>query len=70
MIESAALKRFGRAEEIAELLAFCASDKASYLTGVDIACDGGVLAQMTLTRMITTARSASSKQHGHEQRSQ
>lgn len=44
MVKKAALKRFGRPEEIAELLAFCASDKASYLTGVDILCDGGVIA--------------------------
>ncbi len=44
MLKKAALKRFGRPEEIAELLAFCASDKASYITGVDILCDGGVVA--------------------------
>lgn len=44
MLKRAALKRFGRSEEIAELLAFCASDKASYLTGVDVLCDGGVIA--------------------------
>jgi len=44
MLETAALKRFGRPEEIAELLAFCASSKASYLTGTDILCDGGVIA--------------------------
>lgn len=44
MLENAALKRFGKVEEIAELLAFCASDKASYLTGTDILCDGGVVA--------------------------
>lgn len=44
MLKTAALKRFGRPEEIAEVLAFCASDKASYLTGVDILCDGGTVA--------------------------
>ncbi|MCG8317375.1 MAG: SDR family oxidoreductase, partial [Pseudomonadales bacterium] len=44
MLKHAALKRFGRPEEIAELLAFCASDKAGYLTGIDILCDGGVVA--------------------------
>lgn len=44
MVKGAALKRFGRSEEIAELLAFCASKKAGYLTGVDILCDGGVIA--------------------------
>ena len=44
MLRSAALKRFGRPDEIAELLTFCAGDKASYLTGTDILCDGGVIA--------------------------
>lgn len=44
MLKTAALKRFGRPEEIAELLAFCASDKVGYLTGTDILCDGGVIA--------------------------
>jgi len=44
MLKTAALKRLGRPEEVAELLAFCASDKASYITGVDILCDGGVIA--------------------------
>jgi NAD(P)-dependent dehydrogenase (short-subunit alcohol dehydrogenase family) len=39
-----ALGRFGRPEEIAELLAFCASERASYLTGVDVLCDGGLTA--------------------------
>jgi NAD(P)-dependent dehydrogenase (short-subunit alcohol dehydrogenase family) len=48
MIDYAALKRFGKAEEIAELLAFCASEKAGYLTGTDILCDGGVISGMTL----------------------
>ena len=36
----------GQAEEMAELLAFCASDKAGYLTGTDILNDGGVIASM------------------------
>ena len=31
-------------EEPAELLAFCATTKAGYLTGVDILADGGVIA--------------------------
>lgn len=44
MIKKAALKRFGRIDEIAELLVFCASSKSSYLTGTDILCDGGVIA--------------------------
>jgi NAD(P)-dependent dehydrogenase (short-subunit alcohol dehydrogenase family) len=39
-----AIKRLGRVEEIASLIAFCASDKAGYLTGADILCDGGCVA--------------------------
>ena len=56
MLNYAALKRFGRPEEVAELLAFCADTKAGYLTGVDIACDGGVLAAFTMRDMIAVAR--------------
>ncbi|WP_077610273.1 SDR family NAD(P)-dependent oxidoreductase [Clostridium sp. Marseille-P2415] len=39
-----AIKRFGRVEEIASLFAYCASPDAGYLTGVDILCDGGLVA--------------------------
>ncbi len=34
------------AEEMAELFAFCFSDRAGYLTGTDILNDGGVVASM------------------------
>jgi NAD(P)-dependent dehydrogenase (short-subunit alcohol dehydrogenase family) len=47
MVADAAVPRWGTAEEMAELLAFCASDKAGYLTGTDILNDGGVIASMT-----------------------
>jgi NAD(P)-dependent dehydrogenase (short-subunit alcohol dehydrogenase family) len=56
--DQSALRRIGRPEEIAEVLAFCASDKASYLTGIDIACDGGALAAMTSRVKLATARQA------------
>jgi NAD(P)-dependent dehydrogenase (short-subunit alcohol dehydrogenase family) len=52
-----ALKRFGTPSEIAELLAFCASDKPGYLTGTDILCDGGVMAGMTPLAAMRLARS-------------
>jgi NAD(P)-dependent dehydrogenase (short-subunit alcohol dehydrogenase family) len=56
MVNYAALKRFGKPEEIAELLAFCASEKAGYLTGTDILCDGGTIASMTLRDKLTVGR--------------
>jgi NAD(P)-dependent dehydrogenase (short-subunit alcohol dehydrogenase family) len=58
MVEYAALKRFGKPEEVAEVLAFCASDKAGYLTGTDILCDGGVTASMTLRKKLAVGRVA------------
>jgi 3-oxoacyl-[acyl-carrier protein] reductase len=36
-------QRFGTAEEFASLVAFMASDRAGYITGQTIACDGGWL---------------------------
>jgi NAD(P)-dependent dehydrogenase (short-subunit alcohol dehydrogenase family) len=47
MVTGAAVPRWGKPEEMAELLAFCVSDKAGYLTGTDILNDGGVIASMT-----------------------
>ena len=43
-VERSAIKRFGKPEEIASLLAFCASPKPGFLTGTDIICDGGCIA--------------------------
>jgi NAD(P)-dependent dehydrogenase (short-subunit alcohol dehydrogenase family) len=34
--------RYGRADEVAELIAFLASDKAAYMTGQNIRIDGGL----------------------------
>lgn len=36
------MKRFGRADEVANVVAFLASDDASYMTGCDIPIDGGL----------------------------
>ena len=41
LAEHSALGRFGKVQEIAEVLAFCTSDKPGYLTGTDILVDGG-----------------------------
>ncbi|NBD27797.1 SDR family NAD(P)-dependent oxidoreductase [Paenibacillus glycinis] len=38
------LKRFGRPEEVVELAAFLASDRASYITGANYAVDSGATA--------------------------
>ena len=43
-IQNCAIKRLGHVDEIASLLTFCASDRAGYLTGTDILCDGGCIA--------------------------
>jgi hypothetical protein len=44
LMEFNAIRRYGRVEEIAELLAFCADKRVGYLTGTDILCDGGCVA--------------------------
>ena len=40
--KSIPLNRFGEAEEVAELVAFLASDKAAYITGECISINGGL----------------------------
>ena len=54
MVADAAVPRWGKAEEMAELLAFCAGDKAGYLTGTDILNDGGVVASMRERARVAT----------------
>lgn len=55
MVTNAAVPRWGKPEEMAALLAFCAGDKAGYLTGTDILNDGGVVASMTERARVAAA---------------
>lgn len=43
-LKVSAIKRFGKPEEVAAVLAFCASEAPGYLTGTDILVDGGTRA--------------------------
>ncbi|MFZ8825609.1 MAG: SDR family NAD(P)-dependent oxidoreductase [Candidatus Caldipriscus sp.] len=42
-LENIALRRFGKPEEVAEVIAFLVSDKASYISGQVIVVDGGLI---------------------------
>src|SRR5581483_2825898 len=43
IVKFVALQRFGTCEEIADAVAFLASDRASYITGQTLAVDGGIV---------------------------
>jgi NAD(P)-dependent dehydrogenase (short-subunit alcohol dehydrogenase family) len=43
MIANTPMKRLGTPEEIARAVLFLSSDEASFITGVDLFVDGGVI---------------------------
>ena len=45
IIDRTPMKRVAQPEEVAPVVAFLAMDKASYITGQNIATDGGLLAK-------------------------
>jgi NAD(P)-dependent dehydrogenase (short-subunit alcohol dehydrogenase family) len=55
-LKVSAIKRFGRPEEIAAVLAFCASEAPGYLTGTDILVDGGSRAGQEFRKVISRSR--------------
>ncbi|MGV0810552.1 SDR family oxidoreductase [Mycolicibacterium boenickei] len=57
MVADAAVPRWGKPEEMADLLAYCASERAGYLTGTDILNDGGVVASMRERARLAAANS-------------
>jgi NAD(P)-dependent dehydrogenase (short-subunit alcohol dehydrogenase family) len=46
LVDSTALRRLGRPEEIAGAAVFLAGDEASYVTGAELAVDGGMAAML------------------------
>ena len=50
MINSSAAKRVGTSEEIARAAEFLLNDDSSFITGIDLLVDGGVIASIASGR--------------------
>ena len=46
ILERYPLRRFATPQDVANVALFLASDEASYLTGIDVVVDGGLLARI------------------------
>jgi NAD(P)-dependent dehydrogenase (short-subunit alcohol dehydrogenase family) len=46
LVQMAAIKREGMADEVAAGAAFLLSDEASFISGIDLPVDGGVVAAL------------------------
>ncbi|TMA33211.1 MAG: SDR family oxidoreductase [Deltaproteobacteria bacterium] len=61
MVDHTPLARVGRPDEVAELVAFLLSARASYLTGIDILIDGGTLAGLDHVKKMSLSERAESR---------